>query len=84
MEPPEVSEQSWIKLGIDKPGRRLTDAYVFRVYSPTKLSVGYFQNRLKAIKEDVIWTGTHWEFEIPGPCGSYLHGSEAAIVKKGP
>ena len=84
MEPPEVKEQSWIKLGPNEPGQDLIDAYVLRVYSPTKLSVGYYQNQLKTIKEDVIWTGTHWEFEIHGPCGSYLQGHEAAIVKRGP
>ena len=84
MEPPEVKEHSWIKLGPNEPGRDRLDAYVLRVYSPSKLSVGYYQNQLKAIKEDVIWTGTHWKFEIDGPCGSYLRGHEEAIVKRGP
>lgn len=84
MKPPEVIESTWIKLGPQERGYDRTDAYVLKVLSPTKLSVGYHQNRLKAIKEDVIWTGTHWEFEIKGPCGSYLRGNEEAIVKRGP
>lgn len=40
--------------------------------------MGYYQNQLKAIKEDVIWTGTYWKFEIDEPCGSYLSGHEEA------
>ena len=84
MEPPEVREQSWIKLGPNEPGRDLIDAYVLHVYSPTRLSVGYYQGKLKAIKEDVVWTGTHWKLEIDRACGSYLRGHEEAIVKRGP
>lgn len=51
---------------------------------PEYLTVGYYQNQAKAIKEEVVWEGAHWKFKHPGPNGSYLHGSEEAAVKRGP
>jgi hypothetical protein len=48
------------------------------------LSVGYYQNNVKAIKEDVIWKDDRWQFKCSGPNGVYLKGKDAAIVKNGP
>ena len=83
MEPPEVILKSWIKLGSNDPFRGL-DGYVLRIFSPGHLSVGYYQNRLKTIRADVIWNGSYWEFEHPHGWGSYLGEPEAGIVKRGP
>ena len=84
IEPPEVRQNSWIKIGSDRPYQGL-DGYVLRIYEPGKLSVGYLQNELKAIRTDIIWNGNYWEFAPPDyGLGSYLSGYEEAIVKRGP
>lgn len=75
---PLVKEKTWIRLGSG------IDAYVFNVISENKLIVGYYQNNLKAIKENVVWQNNQWEFEVSGLSGSYLRGSDEAIVKRGP
>ena len=75
---PLVAAGTWIRVG------RAVDGYVFSVNSDGSLEVGYFQNQLKAIKETVVWNGTHWEFKHAGPNGSYLRGAEEALVKRGP
>ena len=58
----------------------------FQVAADTndELEVGYYQNNIKAIKENAIWDGTFWKFKYDGPNGSYLHGSDETIVKTGP
>ena len=48
------------------------------------ISVGYYQNQVKAVKEDVIWKDNQWHFKSSGPDASYLHGAEAEAVKRGP
>lgn len=48
------------------------------------ISVGYYQNRAKTIKEEAIWDGERWQFKSSGPNGSYLRGEEEAAVKRGP
>lgn len=77
MDQPKVAERTWIKLanGID--------AYVLCIDSGG-LSVGYHQNDKKAIREDVVWDGSRWQFRHSGQSGSYLHGQDEMIVKKGP
>ena len=75
---PSVSAGTWIRVG------QSVDGYVFSLNNDGSLEVGYFQNRLKAIRETVIWTGDHWEFKYQGPNGSYLRGHEESIVKRGP
>lgn len=69
----------WIKVGDSR-----IDAYVFHVISETEVSAGYYQNRSKAIKEDFVWDGETWQFKHQAQNGSYLHGSDEAIVKNGP
>lgn len=80
---PEVKAGDWIRIqsSENSPG---VDGYVFSVIADGELSVGYYQNGLKAIKEDVVWKDSHWAFKYDGPNGSYLRGSDEAIVKAGP
>lgn len=75
---PKVTAHQWIKIGSS------LDGYVFSVNSDGSLEVGYYQHKLKAIKETVVWNGVAWEFKIQGPNGSYLRGADEAIVKRGP
>jgi hypothetical protein len=75
---PQAASGTWIHIG------RSIDGYVFSTNPDGSLEVGYYQNRLKAIKETVVWSGESWEFKYSGPNGFYLRGSEEAIVKRGP
>lgn len=79
MESPVVQLQQWIRIGSSG-----THGLVLGIHRDGSLAVGYFQNQLKAVKEDVIWDGSQWVFKFSGPCGSYLHGADAAKVKRGP
>lgn len=79
MSPPRIEHGQWIKIGIHG-----LDGVVLDIRRDGSLSVGYYQNRLKAIKEDVIWDGDRWMFATSGPSGSYLHGADEALVKRGP
>jgi hypothetical protein len=76
MEMPSVSVREWIKVGN-------VDAVVLQV-GPSRLQVGYYQNRSKAIGESAVWDGEGWKFEHDGPNGSYLRGEEESLVKRGP
>lgn len=82
MEKPNVKKGNWIKIG-DPNDHPQTDGYVFNILPNGELSVGYNQNDLKAIKEEVIWNGKFWAFKHLGPNGSYLRGAEEQIVKRG-
>ena len=73
---PEVKVGEWISVG-------RVGGLVMGVYSD-HIAVGYYQNGSKAIKEDVVWKEGHWAFQYSGPSGSYLRGSEADAVKRGP
>ena len=79
MNAPEVRKGQWIIIGTGE-----IDGYVIDIHRDGSLGVGYYQNQSKAIKEDVVWNGTHWKFKYEGPNGSYLRGQEEAIVKRGP
>ena len=85
MKKPEVKEGQWIEIHTGDPLNKL-DGYVFNVYTDGTLGVGYYQNRLKAVKEQVIWNDDtlHWEFKDPLLDGVYLRGPDEAIVKQGP
>ncbi len=83
MNQPEVKEGDWIIIKSEENSQGI-NGYVFNVFSDGTLSVGYHQNDAKAIKEDVIWHGSFWKFKYSGPNGSYLRGSDEAIVKRGP
>ncbi len=76
--PPQVSTGQWIRI------EDSIDGYVFHVNGDGSLEIGYFQNRLKAIKEPVVWNETKWVFKYSGPNGSYLRGAEQALVERGP
>lgn len=69
----------WITVGESN-----IDAYVFQVISKTEILAGYYQNRTRAIKEEFVWNGSVWNFKNSGPSGSYLHGADEALVKRGP
>ena len=75
----KVKVGDWIYVGQSK-----IPAYVINVYADGKVSAGYYQNNLKAIKEDFIWDGKNWDFETSGPSGIYLGGELKAIVTRGP
>jgi hypothetical protein len=75
---PNVIPGQWIRVGDS------IDGYVFHVNGDGSLEVGYYQNRIKAIKETVVWNGAKWAFKYSGPNGSYLRGSDEALVKRGP
>jgi hypothetical protein len=79
MNTPQVQKGEWIKLGSNG-----LDGLVLDIHNDGSLGVGYYQNRLKAIKGDVVWDGSHWQFANSGPNGSYLRGAEEAMVKRGP
>lgn len=83
MNQPEVSKGSWIKIKSDENSQGI-DGYILDIFADGTLSVGYYQNNIKAIREDVIWSGSFWKFKYQGPNGSYLKGSAEAIVKRGP
>ena len=79
MNAPQIAQGQWIKIGAHG-----LDGVVFDIHRDGSLSVGYVQNQLKAIKEDVIWDGDRWQFATSGPGGSYLRGAEEVLVKRGP
>lgn len=83
MEAPKVEKGDWIKIKSSESDSGI-DGYVLDVFSAEELGVGYYQNNIKAIKENVVWSGSHWKFKYSGPSGSYLKGHEEAIVKHGP
>lgn len=74
-----IASGQWIKVGASN-----IDAYVFQVISKTEIFAGYYQNKLKAIKEEFVWDGSKWNFKNSGPSGSYLRGSDEALIKRGP
>jgi len=36
------------------------------------IQVVYYQNKLKGIKDDVVWGGEKWKFKKDGPGGTYV------------
>lgn len=66
---PQVTHGQWIRVSDS------VDGYVFHVNGDGSLEVGYYQNRLKAIKETVVWNDTQWDFKYSGPNGFYLRGA---------
>lgn len=83
MDQPKVKERDWITIGKEKFINRI-DAYVISIHNDGSLAVGYYQNKLKAIKTNVIWDGEHWQFQSKDIDGVYLRGAEEHIVKQGP
>lgn len=79
MRPPQVLRGDRIRVG--SAG---LNGLVLDIYKDGSLSVGYYQNELIAIKDDVTWNGGYWQFVNSGPSGSHLHGAEEAMVKRGP
>ncbi len=72
---PDVKVGDWISVsGVD--------SLVMAVF-PECIDAGYYQNQMKAIKQEVIWDGSHWKFTSSLE-GLYLRGLEEASVKRGP
>jgi hypothetical protein len=80
---PEVRKGEWITIGNPQSSHAQV-GLVMDIFNDGTLGVGYYQNRRKAIKSDVIWNGEYWEFKYPGPEGLYLSGVEERRVKEGP
>jgi len=80
---PKIKKGSWIVIKSDENSHGI-DGYVFDVYSNGELSVGYYQNDTKGIKENVMWNGSFWVFKSSGPDGTYLSKTDEALVKRGP
>ena len=68
-EAPTVAPHQWIRIG------KSVDGYIFSVNTDGSLEVGYYQNRLKAIKETVVWRDGQWDFKYSGgiPLNSRTH-----------
>ena len=82
LDAPSINEGQWIKVKSNESCLGI-DGYVFNVYSKGCLGVGYYQDQLKSIKQNVVWNGKFWQFqEHLG--GSYLDTSDAGIVERGP
>lgn len=80
---PNVNEGDWLIIKSSSRDSGI-NGYVFSVHSDGSLAVGYYQNNAKAIKEDVVWNDSFWNFKYSGPNGTYLRGVDEAIVKRGP
>lgn len=75
-----VREGQWIYIGENR-----IPAYVIQVISEEEVSAGYYQNHVKAIKENFVLEDGRWEFKHEGPNGIPLKGKRyEAIVKRGP
>jgi len=70
-EPPRVKKEDIIYIGRDGGIR----AVVSHVYAEPKLNGAVaevvYDDKGKAINEDVKWVLDHWEFAVPGPGGGY-------------
>ena len=75
----KVSSSEWIFVGEFR-----IPAYVIKVVTQDYVSAGYYQNNIKAIKENFKYIDGRWEFDSNNVGGTYLQGSLAAIVKAGP
>jgi hypothetical protein len=78
MKTPDIKLGEIIKIGdhFDAP-----KAQIVRIYNDEDkksglsgdIAVVYWQNKLKGIKDDVIWNGRVWEFKSKTPSGSYVN-----------
>jgi len=73
MEIPQVKVGGIIKIGNHFNAPK---AQIVYIYSEGEVEVVYWQNKLKGIKEDVVWSGTEWKFKYDGPNGSYVNIDE--------
>lgn len=75
----KVKAGDWIYVGESR-----IPAYVIKVLTDTKVSAGYYQNNIKAIKENFLWDGEKWIFESSSLSGIYLGKDLETIIKRGP
>lgn len=84
MDRPLLKKGDWIKIGTPSGLFVGADGYVLDLYPDGTIGIGYYQNKLKAIKTEAIWDGNNLQFKYPAPHGTYLRDREEAIVKNGP
>ena len=65
-EMPGIEPRQWVSVG----ERGYVNAVVCGVHND-HIEVVYLDDRNRAINEDVLWSGSYWEFKIEGPCGGY-------------
>lgn len=75
----KIKEGDWIRIT-----KNNIPAYVINIIDNENITIGYYQNNSKAIKEDCILKDGIWEFRYSGPSGSYIQGSLEYIIKSGP
>lgn len=74
MEIPSIKERDIIKIGDHSNAPK---AQVVRIYTDEEkkttlcgdVEVVYFQNKLKGVKDDVVWDGENWQFKNEGTSG---------------
>lgn len=79
MDAPKVKQGEWISI----QGAMPIQGYVISVLDDGLLSVGYAQSSTKAVKENVIWSGTHWAFQSQSVEAGYLDATTQALVLRG-
>ena len=76
----EIRPGHWIAVGVHGLGVIMD---VTTGEDPPRARVAYLQHRRKAIAEWFVWREGKWEFEDPGPCGSYVNHMEPKL-RRGP
>ena len=85
MNQPEVKRGDWIEIGTQvNPFQLKLHGYVLSASDSGVVEVGYYQDQLEAIRAEVTWDGTCWQFVDKSPRGTHLRGPEASVVRKGP
>ena len=84
---PELTINDIIRIGDDYRGPKAQVVYIYNNEDKSRgfcgdLEVVYYQNRIKGIKEDVVWNGGFWEFKNKGPSGSYVDIDNYPELKK--
>lgn len=75
---PKVKLNDLIKIGNSPMSPK---AQIVRIYTDDQkadgmcgdIEVVYYQDRLKGVKEDVVWNGEYWAFKNDSPSGTYVN-----------
>jgi len=78
MTSPAVKAGDWIKIKSDEKDTGI-DGCVFEVLFEGEVSIGYYQDSTRTVKEEVVWNGTHWKFKYEGLVGSGTRNRKAVI-----
>ena len=87
MEMPELKINDIIRIGDDYRGPKAQVVFIYNKEDKSHglcgdIEVVYYQNKIKGIKEDVVWGGEFWEFKTKGPNGSYVDIDNYPELKK--